>query len=96
MLEYFGDIHRTIGESLVFKQPLRPSFLLKHSLLASKPVLAIYKISTEVSPSYSKYKGKNLSTSAYIFSEGCFKKSNLNAVCFITVLLDGIVRKKSC
>lgn len=33
-LENFEDIHRIIDGSLEFKQSVRPSFLLKHSLLA--------------------------------------------------------------
>lgn len=57
VLGYFGDIHRTIGEGWEFKQSGRPSFLLKHILLASETVLAIYKITFEVSHSYSKLKG---------------------------------------
>lgn len=57
VLGYFGDIHRSIGESWELKQPVRPSFLLKRILLASETVLAIYKITMEVSSSSSKYKG---------------------------------------
>lgn len=57
MLGYFGGIHRVIGESMEFAQCVSPSFLLKHILLETETVLAIYKITIEVSSSYSKYKG---------------------------------------
>lgn len=47
----------TLSEILGFKQSTRPSLLLKHFLLASEAMVAIYKI-IEVSCFYSKYNEK--------------------------------------
>lgn len=70
-LKYFGDIHRnekSEAESQEFEQSIRPSFLLRLTLLASKPVLTTYKISIEVSSSYSKHKGKKPLGQVHIFA----------------------------